>query len=386
MSTPLAAQEKSAFETIARVNDSVITRFELEQRTLMLDALGTGGNTSEIALDNLINERLYAQAAKQQGVQLTQEEIEGGIDEFAARGQLERDELLSFLADKGVEELTFRAFVDAGLKWRTVVQSRFARKASVQDEEIENALNLGSSQTQLSLLISEIALPFQERGEVETRRLADELSNSIRGAGDFAAAAARYSSAPSAESEGRLEWAPANQLAPQILTQLLALDPGQVTPAIEFKDFVGIFLLRGVRTERVSNPLPVSLNYLLVNLPAGRDNDAAARDLVGKVDTCMDLRAVAEKYGEAATTETTVLESAAPNPVAGELAKLDRNEAIAFTNSGGQKSVVMLCNRIRELPDESRDGLRQALFNQRISGFGDSYLQELKGQAYIVLK
>ena len=100
----------------------------------------------------------------------------------------------------------------------------------------------------------------------------------------------------------------------------------------------------------------------------------------------MDLRAVAEKYGEGATTETTVLASAAPAPVAGELAKLDRNEAIAFTNSAGQRSVVMLCNRIRELPDESRVGLRQALFNERISGFGDSYLQELKGQAFIELK
>lgn len=386
LSAPLAAQDKSAFETIARVNDSVITRFELEQRALMLEALGTGGDISEIAMKDLINERLYAQAARLQGIQVTQEEIDRGIEEFAARGQLGKDELLAFLEDRGVEEVTFRDFVDAGLKWRTVVQSRFARKAAVQDEEIENALNLGSSQTQLSLLISEIVLPFQERGEVETRRLADELSNSLRGAGDFASAAARYSSAPSGQSEGRLEWAAASNLAPRILTQLLALDPGQVTPPIEFKDFVGIFLLRGVRTERVSNPLPVSLNYMLVNLPPARDTDAEARDLIGKVDTCMDLRAVAEKYGAAATTEATVLASAAPSPVAGELAKLDRNEAIAFTNSGGQKSVVMLCNRIRELPDESRDGLRQALFNERISGFGDSYLQELKGQAFIEFK
>lgn len=383
---PAAAQEKSAFETIARVNDSVITRFELEQRILMLEALGTGGSTRDIALENLINERLYAQAARQTGVQVTQQEIDRGMEEFAARGNLGTDEFLQYLSDNGVEEVSFRAFVDAGLKWRAVVQSRFARKAAVQDEEIDNSLNLGSSQTQLSLLISEIVLPFQERGEVETRRLAEELSNSIRGAGDFAAAAARYSSSPSAENEGRLEWAPANNLAPRIRTQLLALDPGQVTPPIEFNEFVGIFLLRGVRTERVENPLPVSLNYLLVDLPPASNAVAEARDLIGKVDTCMDLRAVAEKYGEGATTEATVLASAAPAPVAGELAKLDRNEAISFTGSAGQRSVVMLCNRIRELPEESRDGLRQALFNERISGFGDSYLQELKGQAFIELK
>lgn len=386
LSAPVTAQDKSAFETIARVNDSVITRFELEQRILMLEALGTGGRTSEIALDDLIDERLYAQAAKQLGIQFTREEVDHGIEEFAARGNLGKDELLSYLAEEGVEEVSFRDFVDAGLKWRAVVQSKFVRKAAVQDEEIENALNLGSSQTQLSLLVSEIILPFQERGEVETRRLAEELSNSIRNAGDFAAAAARYSSSPTAQSEGRLEWTPSDKMAPRIRTQLLALDPGQVTPPIEFTEFVGIFLLRGVRTERVSNPLPVSLNYLLVNLPPVSDPASEARDLIGKADTCMDLRAVAEKYGVAATTEATVLASSAPRPVAGELAKLDRNEAIAFTNSAGQTSVVMLCSRIRELPDESREGLRQALFNERISGFGDSYLQELKGQAFIELK
>jgi peptidyl-prolyl cis-trans isomerase SurA len=362
LSTPVAAQGKSAFGTIARVNDSVITRFELEQRILMLEALGTGGSTREIALDNLINERLYDQAGKRLGIQVTQDEI-----------------------DRGIEE-SFRNFVDAGLKWRAVVQAKFARKAAVQDEEIENSLNLGSSQTQLSLLISEIVLPFQERGEVETRRLAQELSNSIRGADGFATAAARYSSAPTAADGGRLEWTSANKIAPRIRTQLLALDPGQITPPIEFSEFVGIFMLRGVRTERVENPLPVSLNYLLVNLPPVPDAVAEAQELIGRVDTCMDLRAVAEQYGEGATTENTVLASAAPAPVARELAKLDRNEAIAFTNSGGQRSVAMLCSRIRDLPEESRDGLRQALFNERISGFGDSYLQELKGQAFIELK
>jgi peptidyl-prolyl cis-trans isomerase SurA len=377
LSTPVIALERSAFETIARVNDGVITRFELEQRVLMLEALGTGGSTQEIALDNLINERLYAQAARQLGIQVTQEEIDLGMEEFAARGNVGKDEFLEYLGENGVELESFRAFVDAGLKWRSVVQARFARKAAVQDEEIENSLNLGTSQTQLSLLISEIVLPFQQRGEVETR---------IRGGGGFASAASRYSASPTAADEGRVEWTSASKIAPRIRTQLLALDPGQVTPPIEFGEYIGIYQLRGVRTERVENPLPVSLNYVLVNLPPVSNPLAEARDLIGKVDTCMDLRAVAEKYGEAAITENTVMASAAPAPIAGELAKLDRNEAIALTNSAGQRSVVMLCNRIRELPDESRDGLRQALFNERISGFGDSYLQELKGQAFIELK
>ena len=83
------------------------------------------------------------------------------MTEFAARGNLSREDLLNFLADAGVEESSFADFVAAGLQWRAVVQSRFARKSAVQDDEIDNALNLGSNRTQLSLLLSEIILPFQ---------------------------------------------------------------------------------------------------------------------------------------------------------------------------------------------------------------------------------
>ena len=374
--TDLAAQSRSDFDTIAKVNNGVVTRFELEQRVLMMEILGRGGQRYDDALDDLIDERLYQQAAKAQGVVVTQAEIDAGMDEFAARGEISGAEMVSIFQEQGIEEISFRKFVEAGLLWRKVVQTRFARQSLVSDDEIDASLNLGTDQTQLSLLASEIVLPFSERGEFETRQLAEQLSASIKNSDDFAAAARRYSSSPSAQDGGRIEWTPFNRISPIITTQLLAVDPGEITPPVELPNYIGIFQLRGIRTERVAQPLPVTLNYLRVALPQGAD----AQALIDGADTCLDMMAVAEKFSP---VEETTLASQTPAAIRAQLDKLDRNEAIAFDTGTGQ-SVLMLCNRIRDLPEESREGLRQALINQRISGYGDSYLQELKGQAFIV--
>ena len=68
------------------------------------------------------------------------------------------------------------------------------------------------------------------------------------------------------------------------------------------------------------------------------------------------------------------------------MAKLDRHETSTFRGANGTLAIVMLCSRLAELPEGTRENLRGALFNQRIGGFGQSYLQELKGDAVIVYR
>ncbi len=373
------------YQTVVTVNDSVITQFELAQRVAMLEALGSVGDLATAARDDLVDERLYAQAARSLGISATQAQIDDGVAEFSTRGNLTPEELITILSNRGVEEVSFRDFIKNGVLWRSVVQSRFGRLAAVEDSEVDNALSLGSTQKQLSFLLSEIILPKEERGAIDTTRLANELVASLRAEGGFSAAAARYSAAPSAEINGRRDWTPVGELSPVLTTQLLTMDPGQITDPIDFNNFIAIFQFRAMRAERVSSALAVTLNYLRVNLPTNA-GFAEAQILIGQSDTCLDFRARAERFGTDATQEASIVAGQSSGAVTAELAKLDRFEASAFTNAAGSVSVVMLCNRIRELSEASRDGLRAALFNQRIGGLGSAYLQELKGQAFIVQK
>ncbi|MCP5086067.1 MAG: hypothetical protein GY952_04600 [Rhodobacteraceae bacterium] len=383
------AQSGNPYGVAVQVNDRVITNFEISQRVLLLRAFGSSGDLEGQAQKQLIDERLRVQAAENLGLSVTEGEIESGISEFAARGKLTGEQLIAYIGARGAAPESMRDFVRSGMLWRGVVQSKFAAKANVTDAELDTTLNLSTGQEQESVLISEIQLPLGERGDARTLELARELSNTLKSEAAFSAAARRYSRAPSRGRGGRLDWIPVANLPPQLAGQIMALQPGEVTAPVTLAQTVGLFQLRGVRTEKGTEETPVSISYTQVPIPASRERSRQVKEaleLVSDVDTCADLRATSERFGQANFTDHTAEVAAIPAETALALAKLDRNEAGYYQAAGGSLAVVMVCDRIRELPEGAREEIRNALFNRRIGSFGEGYLQELRGDAVIVIR
>ena len=129
------------FDAVVQVNDDVVTNFELIQRARMLELFGATGNRRELALDQLINERIYLQAGRSQNIEPTEEDIFAGMEEFISRGNLNLDEFLSLLAQQGIDQESFRDFIAASVVWREVVRARFVRQVNISDEEVAIALN-----------------------------------------------------------------------------------------------------------------------------------------------------------------------------------------------------------------------------------------------------
>ncbi len=387
LSTAVFAQSTNPYGVAIRINDRVVTNFEVAQRTLLLQAFGSSGDLQSLAEDHLIDDRLRVQAASELGLTVTEDEIQAGVDEFASRGNLTGEQLYQYLGARGAAQETMRDFVQAGLLWRNVVQARFAAKANVSDAELDTTLNLSNAVIQESVLISEIQLPLNERGNERTMELAERLSNTIKGESAFSSAARRYSRAPSRGRGGRLDWLPVASLPPQLAGQVMALQPGEVTAPITLAQTVGIFQLRAIRQDKGTPETAVSVSYTQVAVPAGGGDQSrqvnAALKLISDVDTCADLRAESERFGDAAFSDHTADLAAIPANTALALAKLDRHEAGYYNAASGALAVVMVCDRIRDLPEGARENIRSALFNRRISSFGDGYLQELHGDADI---
>jgi len=108
--------------------------------------------------------------------------------------------------------------------------------------------------------------------------------------------------------------------------------------------------------------------------------------LINNVDTCNDLRTKSRLTGVLSHTNNLAKLEDVPHAVSIELTKLDRHEALYYTNSLGTLTVVMLCGRSREISNITREQIRTNLFNQRISGFGQRLLEELKANAIIEYK
>lgn len=76
-----------------------------------------------------------------------------------------------------------------------------------------------------------------------------------------------------------------------------------------------------------------------------------------------------------------------PQDVAIELAKLDAGEvSTTLTRTNGETLVfLMLCSRVPSLGSEqNREGVRAQLRSQRLSGFADGFLAELRAQAVVL--
>lgn len=240
---------KSPFSPALTVNNGVITWYDIDQRTALLAALGARGDVRKLALDQLTEDRLKVQAAKTLEIELPEGAVATGIEEFASQRGLSVDDVYQVLSARGINSETMNDFVEAGLLWREVVQNRFRQKSMPSETDLDAALSVAANQPVQVLQLSEIALPFGDRGEQETIALADRLSRQLGSGASFAAAARQYSRSTTAPNGGRMEPMPASQLPPAIRAQVLLLGQGGVTRPIPIGGGLAILRLDSIRME-----------------------------------------------------------------------------------------------------------------------------------------
>lgn len=86
------AQSNSPFRTVARVNDSVVTQFEVDQRLAFLTLLRAPDANEAAVLEELIDDRLKMEAVRRLGGNVSEDELLLAMEEFASRANLGLEE------------------------------------------------------------------------------------------------------------------------------------------------------------------------------------------------------------------------------------------------------------------------------------------------------
>lgn len=384
----MPATAQGLFSPAIIVNDQVITGYELEQRALLLRLLNAPGDTQRLAREQLVDDRLRLQAASDAGIRPSSQEVLDGMDEFASRANLTREQFVQVLAGNGVAEETYRDFVRAGLSWRLLVQQRFAGRANVSEAEVDRALNANGAGSNVRVLLSEIIMPAppQEAQAVQARaqRISQLTSTSA-----FSAEARRYSATATRGNGGRLPWQNLADLPPVLQPIVLGLKPGEVSEPINIPNAVALFQLRDIEEAGYSAPEISAVEYAAYYMPGGRSDEtlAKARVLANRVDRCDDLYGVAKGQPTEVLERGTLAPSEVPTDIAYELSKLDPGEvSTALTRANGQTLVfLMLCGRTTKLnEDVNREEFSIGLRNRRLTALADGYLAQLRADARII--
>lgn len=382
---PLVAQ--SLFSPVVRVNDKIITEFEIEQRQRFLTLLNAPGSTRDAVLESLIDERLRSQAIEDAGMQPTQEEIDAGVEEFAERVNLTGEEFVLVLEENGVARETLESFVSVGIAWRDYIRARFASRLEITSNEIDEALGTGGGGSRIRVLLSEVIIPAPPERAAEVEELAALIAAS-QSEEEFSEYARLYSGTATRDDGGRLPWRQLNEL-PEILRPLLLnLAPGDVTEPIPIPDAVALFQLRGIEETGVLAENFAAIDFAQYFIAGGRTPDALAEAarIRAEVDVCNDLYGIAQGQPPTVLVRDTLPPSEIPTDIALELSKLDPGESsVALTRSGGQTLVfLMLCSRTAAANEEvDRAGVERALRSARLNAIAASYLDQLKSDARI---
>ena len=266
---------ENLFSPAIRVNDQIITVYELRQREELLRLLNAPGDPAKLARTQLIEDRLQLAAARELGLKPTEEEVREAIENFTARGNLDSVTFITELENLGVSEETFQDFIVTGLSWRMFVGAKFASKSQVSDTEIERSLNTsgGNCYGSLQVLLTEIILPVPPGQEEAALELAKDLSKitSINAFSD----AARNIHGPHPVQLGRVTWQDLDKLPPVLKPLVLGLGIGEVTEPLPIPNGLAIFQLRAIAEKGFVRPESAALDYAQYKFPsnmAGHQN------------------------------------------------------------------------------------------------------------------
>ena len=381
---PMVVGAQNLFSAAILVNDQAITNYELNQRTMFLEALRFPGVPDELAPKQLIEERLKKAAADQLGIRVSEEELQLELESFAERFNVTFEEFAAELERLGISVDTPRAFIANKMLWREVVRTRFGAQANVDEAQVERSANAEKSGSSIEVLLTEIIMAMQPGQEQEVRKRARELSK-IRSFDAFSDAAREFSDAPTREFGGRVTWQKLDTLPGVLQPLIFGLAPGEVTDPLSIPNALALFQLRGIRETAYRRPLPDSLDYLRYALPRSELENINA--ISTNINHCDDLYGWAKGNPNHVLKRETVKRAEIDGPTRNILTNLDENEYVISTQ-GPTTTLIMMCSRSQILDLEEQDlaQIRNGLLNQRLGSYADSYLENLRDDARIVYK
>ncbi|KKN99356.1 hypothetical protein LCGC14_0138000 [marine sediment metagenome] len=386
-SAPVSAQ--NLFAPVAKVNESIVTEFEVQQRRRFLEVLNAPGATRDGALTSLIDERLRNEAVAEAGIELTPQGIADSLSEFASRADLSTEEFTQALGQSGISPETFRDFVVNSIGWRELVRARYASRVQITDAEIDRALG-ESNGSGVRVLVSEIIIPAPPQQAARVNALAEQISQS-KSAAEFSNYASRYSATASRGRGGHLPWQNLTDLPPSLQPLILSLAPGEVTDPLTIPNAVALFQLRDIEETNVTAPTYSAIEYATYYIPGGRTEAALtqAASIRGRIDRCDDLYGIAKGQPAEVLERVTQAPAEIPQDVAIELSKLDPGEvSTTLTRANGQTlMLLMMCGRTAAAnASASREDVTNALRQERLTGYAEQLLEQLRADARIVRK
>ncbi len=196
---------------VAKVNNKIITNFEIEDRYKFLIKFVkvkiSSKREKEIfinqMIDKMINEELIRQEAKNLGIEISQVEIDALIEDFAFKQGKSLKSLKEFFAQNNISFQNYQKQVEADLMWSKIVTNSLRSKIKITDLEIREFLEQMNQETDIiKYKISEIFIPNKKDAQI----FANKIYQDLKSGADFEYFVKQFSQSPTSQNNGEIGW------------------------------------------------------------------------------------------------------------------------------------------------------------------------------------
>jgi peptidyl-prolyl cis-trans isomerase SurA len=395
----------------AIVNDGLVLKSELDVQMTSVQKrlqeqrveLPSQSVLQQQVLDRLVLQEIQLQRAKHVGLTVTDEQLNGALQEIAARNKIPFDQLPTALAAQGVDYKLYRESMRKELTLSTLRARDVIAHINVSPHELEQYLARQQSAAANDefnvshILLSLPAAATPQQLEEISHKAQDVAVRAGKGE-DFGQLAIANSNSQTALDGGQLGWRKGTQLPQFILDLVVKMKPGEVSEPVRTPSGYHIVKLN----ERRSGEAPVIINQIHVRhilmKPNELDDDETVRQKLAK------LRDRIEKGESFAGIASTASEDPGSAPDGGDLgwsgpgtfvpefdkaiAELKENEiSEPFKTRYGWHIVQMLGTRTYDSTDDVR---RQKAFAAIRESKADEetelWLRRLRDDAFVETK
>ena len=375
------------FDPAIIVNESIISKFEVSQRIMLLNILRINGNINEKAKDELINAKLIEEFVKKYNLNVPRNIIEDGITELANQFNLNKNDFLFETGKIDISREAIEAIVRDRILLKEVVQYKFANRAQIEEDEIDAYIMNGSAS--LNVKLSEIVLPFKFDTKNEVYNTALALKDRLLEGITFESIAKTYSRSPSAPSGGELDWISIDQIPIEIANILLTTEKNSIIGPKVYDSVINLYKLIDIQEVPLFNDTRIILDFVeLLYSKESEINSHALTLIFENNNNCLNLKFELEKYEalKSNITHTSLEQTNIPMEKFEVLENLDAGEASVLKYQNGDLKFLMLCSRQQKISKSDRYKAQQYLFSQRLSSLADGFLADLKAEAKIIYR
>ncbi|VVE84871.1 peptidylprolyl isomerase [Pandoraea sputorum] len=260
-----ASSARAVDSIVAVVNDSVITRKELDTRieeakhqlTLSKRPIPDADLLQRQVLEQMIVTQVQLQRAKEGGIVVKDADVEQALQRIAADNRLSVDQYKARLAQAGVPWDAFRKEVREQIIMARLRDREVDSQVQVSDSEInaylaaQRGANAAPAETEYRL--SEILVKLPDGATPEqvsaAQKKATEALDKAKAGGDFAALAKQYSDASDAANGGDMGFRIPERIPDLYLNQVQKLQAGTVVPQV-LRSNNGFHVIKLVETRK----------------------------------------------------------------------------------------------------------------------------------------